>query len=194
MSEGPDAMTTAREVWRFTRNHPFVRRASFVCMGCAGLALAAVAFAFPAWREARSIEAALAAHYEQVARERDHDALVQAVRRATTEIDVTEKKLAIRTVQTTLVNQLNGIARRHGVRILHSSYEEAKAGNGNPPLIHELAAEGDYAALRRFVSDLRTMPTLTVIREASLTVAGDNAARLTARLRMATYRKTHDGP
>lgn len=185
--------TSIHEAWRYTTCHPQVRRAFGVFLACGVVTLVAFLSGLPALRESRAIESALAARYDEAARERGHAALVRAVRQATLDVEAIEKKLATRAVQTALVNQLNAIARRHGVRVVNSSYEESKGGDGNRMLLHELTAEGEYAALRKFVTDLRTLSTFTVIREASFTAPGGHASLLTARFRLATYRGANDG-
>jgi hypothetical protein len=193
MSAQPRARASAREIWWHTLHQPRVRRALGAFVACAAASVAAMLYGFSAWRETSAIERDLAARYDLAARERGRAALVRAVRDAMANVASIEKKLAVPAVQTTLVSQLNSIARRDGVRILVSTYEQAKSTEGSQSWSHDLTAEADYAALRRFVSDLRSMPTLTVIREASLTSAGDGVARVTARLHMVTYHVSGEG-
>jgi hypothetical protein len=193
MNKELDMRAPLGEAWRYTWRHPVVRRALTVFAVSALLSIGAMLYALPEWRESHAIESVLAARNEQTALDRNRDALVLAVREASINVEEIEKKLSARDVQTTLVNQLNQIARRDGVRILDSAYHDRGSDGDNRPWLHELTAEGDYAALRRFIGDLGTLPTLTVVREASLTTAAGNGRRITARLRLATYHHAGGG-
>lgn len=179
---------------RFGMRHPLVRRTMYVLMASVALTLAMLlGYAIPAWREHARLEAALDSQRQLVAERRQHADLVETVKRTNAEIGKIEKKLDARGVQITLVKALSQLARQNGIRILDSSYDEGKAQNGYAPLFHELTVEGGYSGLRQFLIDLDKMPTFSLVREASLSPAGEGTSRLKAHLRMVTYRKTTAG-
>lgn len=175
---------------RFALRHPVLRRMLYVL---GGVTLAAVlvilAYLLPAWQEQGRLDHDLARMRKQLAERRGRADLVKAVERASGQIELIEKKLDARGVQLTLVNQLNQLARRNGIRIASESFDEGKVQDGYAPLFHELTVEGGYAGLRRFLADLEHMPTFSVVREASIAPIGEGTQQLKVHLRMVTYRK-----
>ena len=103
-----------------------------------------------------------------------------------------EQKLNTPTVQISLLNHLNELARKHGVRILSESYEEGKVQSGYAPLYHEITLQGNYPRLRSFLLDIGSLPTLSVVQEAALNRSDEAGRSIKAQLRIVTYRKNGD--
>jgi len=175
---------------RYLARHPRVRLAALVVLGgLAVLLLVVLTYWWPARHATQSLTAELD-HFRRIAHDKRYSAeLAVAVKRAATQVDVTEKKLDQQAVQSHLVQNLSQLAKQHGLRILSSSYDEGKAQAGFQPMTHELAVQGNYAGLRGFLAGIPALPTLTVIDECSITRAREGGG-LKATLLLRTWRRS----
>ena len=175
---------------RISLRHPVVRLG--LGAGLVSVLLALVvggALWWPVYREAESLRFKIDLTRRQAV-ERIYSAqLSQVYARTAEQISEIEKKLNTPAVQVSLLNHLNQLARKHGVRILSESYEEGKAQNGYAPLYHEITLEGRYPKLRSFLLDIGSLPTLSVVQEAALNRGGGARRSIKAQLRIVTYRK-----
>jgi len=99
-----------------------------------------------------------------------------------------EKKLGVRAGQADLIQGIARLASQRGVRVVSQSFDEGKAQLGDAPLYLELGLLGDYASLRKLMSDFATLPMWIEVVEARLERAGDGGALVRAHLRLLTYR------
>lgn len=178
---------------RISLRHPVVRLG--LGAGGVGVLLALVVAGsqwWPVYHHAENLKIKIDLTRRQAV-ERSYGAQLSKIYARTAEqITEIEKKLNTPTVQVSLLDHLNQLARKHGVRILSESYEEGKAQSGYAPLFHEITLQGRYPQLRKFLLDTGSLPTLSVVQEAALN-RGDGAGRsIKAQLRIVTYRKTSD--
>ena len=177
------------DAWR----HPRVRLAWR--MALAGLIVLVVAIMF--WWPTRLAVSQLHDEINQARRlvQEKHAsvALAEATHRAATLTQLTEKKLNQEGLQATLVRELEMLARRHGVRVMSSNYDENKPQDGFVSLVHELAVQASYGGLRAFLLDLASLPTLTVLEEASVArVSERSSGELKATFQFRTWRRVTD--
>ena len=109
------------------------------------------------------------------------------------QIEVLEKKLNVEAAQTDLVKHLSALAKKQNIKIISEMYEEGQAQKGYVPLHLDLNLQGSYSALRRFISDLQSLPTWTYVREGTLSGSQEGVGVLKAHLRLVTYRKVKTG-
>ena len=86
------------------------------------------------------------------------------------------------------VDRLNGLARQNQVQIVNESRQVGKPHNGYLPIHQELVLEADYAAIRKFLSGLSSLPTWTVVNELRL-ARQSNSRQLKANLVLVTFQK-----
>lgn len=175
--------------FRYVLHHPRVRLALKVAVVCTALLLL-IGLAY--WLPARHATQALAGeidHYRRIAHDKRYSAeLGAAVKRASTQVAEVEKKLDQNAVQSVLVQHLSLLAKRHGLRILTSNYDEGKTQEGFLPMSHELTVQGGYSGLRGFLADIPSLPTLTVIEDSTIT-RNREGGTLKATLLFKTWRR-----
>ncbi len=176
--------------FRYAYRHPRVRAAALFLLGGMGLLLLAMfAFWLPARHTAQSLNDEID-HHRRVAHDKRYSMeLAVAVKQAALQVGEAEKKLDQQNVQSLLVQHLDRLAKRHGLRILSSSYDESKEQSGFRPMSHELALQGSYAGLRGFLTDIPDLPTLTVIEDCSIARVREGAG-LKATLLLRTWRRS----
>jgi Tfp pilus assembly protein PilO len=155
---------------RYVLRHPRVRAALMATvMSMAILLLVVLAYWLPARHASQSLADEID-HYRLIAHDKRYSAeLAVAAMRASAQVAEAEKKLDQNAVQSVLVQHLSQLAKRHGLRILTSNYDEGKAQDGFQPTSHELTVQGGYSGLRGFLADIPSLPTLTVVEDCSIT-------------------------
>ena len=171
---------------RYAARHRLARAGAWAAGAGAIAMLAALAAWWPAHRESGALEDRIAANRRALADARHGDELLAAYARASRDVASLERKLRYAATQSQLVQDFSRLARRHGVRIVSETYEEARGPQ--PSLSAELAVQGDYPALRDFVRDLSSLPTWSEVQEVRLESA-QGAAGQRGRIRIVTYRQ-----
>lgn len=178
-------MNVAWQRWRYGLRHPLARSGLIALAVALVLLIAAVVL----WRPVASERAELD---EQIARQRRalvavrearalHEAYVQAAER----VPQLETRLRQAVSSAALVGHFGELARRQDVRIVTESYDDSRAEGPWQAVSGELTVEGDYPAIRGFVSAIAGLPTWSVVDELRIaSVAGRGALR--ARLRVVT--------
>lgn len=180
--------------WKFELGymlrHPRVRMALIAAvMSLVILLLTVLLYWLPARHATVSLTSSVD-HYRRIAHDKRYSAeLAAAVERVSTQVAETEKKLDNNAVQSVLVKHLSLLAKRHGLRILTSNYDEGKTQDGFQPMSHELTVQGSYSGVRGFLADIPALPTLTVIEECSITRSREGAS-LKAALQLRTWRRS----
>jgi Tfp pilus assembly protein PilO len=172
---------------RYAARHPAARAGAWAAVAFGALALVALVSWWPASREASSLEARIAIGRRALAQARHGDELAAAYAKTSQDVASLEKKLSHGATQSQLVENFARLARRHGVRIVSETYEEARGTQ--PALSVELAVQGDYPALRDFLRALSALPTWSEVQEVRLESA-QGAAGQRGRIRIVTYRRT----
>jgi len=175
---------------RYILRHPRVQSALIAAFASTGLLLLVVlAYWLPARHATQSLVGEID-HYRRIAHDKRYSTeLAAAVKRASAQIAEIEKKLDQNAVQSVLVQHLSLLAKRHGLRILTSSYDEGKPQDGFQPMSHELAVQGGYSGLRGFLAEIPSLPTLTVIEDSTITRNRDGGS-LKATLFFRTWRRS----
>ena len=176
---------------RFSLRHPLVRLGMVAGIIAIGLVLIiGGAMWWPARSEVHALRDEIGATRRQAVERLYGAQLAQVYKRTEQQIVVLEAKLNTQTVQVSLLNHLSQLAKKHRVRILSESYEEGKAKNGYAPLYHEITLQGSYSRVRRFLLDIGSLPTLSLVQEAALNRGDGRGRSIKAQLRIVTYRKT----
>jgi len=115
--------------------------------------------------------------------------LASAYRLASQNIVMLEEKLEADSSQAGLVQNVTELARDRGIRILSEAYDEGREENGYVPLHQEIALQGDYSALRRFLMDIHTLPSWTVVQESRFEGSRKQPGRVKATIKLVTYRE-----
>ncbi len=175
---------------RYVLRHPRVRTALMAAFaGAAILLLVVLAYWLPARHATQSLAGEID-HYRRIAHDKRYSAeLAAAARRASAQIAEAETKLDQNAVQSVLVQHLSQLAKRHGLRILTSNFDEGKAQDGFQPMHHELMVQGGYSGLRGFLADIPSLPTLTVIEDSTIT-RNREGGNLKATLLFRTWRRS----
>ena len=184
-------MTTAFADLRYAARHPVARAGLWAAAAAATIALVALAFWWPVHRDAASLEDRIAAKRRELAGARQSHELLAAYTKASKDVATLEKKLQHAATQSQLVENFARLARRHGVKIMSETYEDARGAQ--PALSAELTVQGEYPALRDFLRELSALPTWSEVQEVRLeSVQGTGAQR--GRIRIVTYRQTAAEP
>lgn len=175
---------------RYVLRHPRVRSALMATVvSMAVLLLVVLAYWMPARHATQSLVDEID-HYRRIAHDKRYSAeLAVAARRASAQVAEVEKKLDQNAVQSVLVQHLSQLAKRHGLRILTSNFDEGKTQDGFQPMSHELTVQGGYSGLRGFLAGVPALPTLTVIEECSITRNREGGS-LKATLLFRTWRRS----
>lgn len=173
--------------------HPFVRLGVGVA-AAAAVATLTVYLAF--WLPAEHAHQALIADIDVkrkgiVTALHAHD-VVRAYNQAQKILPSLERKLENAGGQSDLVNHLEKLARKRGVKILSESYEEGKSKGPYAPLHLDIALQGGYPALRAFLRDIPALPAWGEIQELRLERSREGAGQIRAQMRLVTYRRTAD--
>jgi len=175
---------------RYAMRHAALRRAVVgTGVAAAGLAVVALGYWWPAMRAHAVLEQAIHDKRQAVVAAmsaRDvkhaHDAALRA-------LPAIEQKLNVNSGQSDLVERLNRLARKRGIRIISESYEEGKAKSTFVPLHLDIALQGSYAEMRGFIADIATLPVWGEIQEARLEGLRDQPGTIKAQLRLVLYRR-----
>lgn len=175
---------------RYSLRHPVVRLGIVAGIVAIGLVLIiGAALWWPARSEAYTLRDQIDATRRQAVERLYGTQLAQVYERTEQQIVALETKLNTQTVQVSLLNHLSQLAKKHGVRILSESYEEGKTQSGYAPLYHEITLQGSYPRVRRFLLDIGSLPTLSLVQEAALNRGDGRGRSIKAQLRIVTYRK-----
>ena len=132
----------------------------------------------------RNIDARRAAMVEAVRSAQ----VAHAQREALPAVALLEKKLEARAGQADLIQGVARLAAKRGVRVVSQSFDEGRAQHSDAQLYLELGLLGDYASLRRLMSDLATLPMWIEVVEARIERAGEGGTLVRAQMRLLTYR------
>lgn len=173
---------------RYALGDRWVRAGLWTLLGAAVVALAAGAYWWPAANDRDRLLEKIVSQRRQVVRNQQAGELLRAYQIAQSQVSELELKLAQAPSQGQLVEQLGGLVRRYGVRVLSEAYEENKRGDRPPALIAELVVVGSYSSLRGVIDGLAELPSWSEVEELRLEqVAG--ASELRGRLRIVTHRQ-----
>lgn len=175
---------------RYSLRHPLVRLGIIAGIIAIGLVLVVgAALWWPARSEVHTLRDEIDVTRRQAVERLYGAQLAQEYERTEQQIVALETKLNTQTVQVSLLNHLSQLAKKHRVRILSESYEEGKIQSGYAPLYHEITLQGTYPRVRRFLLDIRSLPTLSLVQEAALNRGDGRGRSIKAQLRIVTYRK-----
>ena len=108
-------------------------------------------------------------------------------------VEMLEKKLQVQAAQADLIQGIARLAARRGVRVASQSFDEGRPQPGAAQALYlELGLLGDYAALRRLMGDLATLPMWIEVAEERLELAGQGSTLVKAQLRLLTYRSSKE--
>jgi len=183
------SLMEAMAILRYSMRCKAVQHGMFAMLAVAIICLVIVlAWWGPAKREQaqllRNIDAKRAAMVEAVRSAQ----VAHAQREALPAVALLEKKLEVRAGQADLIQGIARLASKRGVRVVSQSFDEGKTQLGDAPLYLELGLLGDYASLRKMMSDLAMLPMWIEVVEARMERAGEGGALVKAQMRLLTYR------
>lgn len=173
---------------RYSMRCKGVRNAMFAMLAVAIICIVIVLTWWgPAKREQshllRNIDAKRAARVEAVRSTQ----VAHAQREVLPAVALLEKKLEVHAGQADLIQGVARLASKRSVRVVSQSFDEGKTQRGDAQLYLELGLLGDYASIRKLMSDLATLPMWLEVVEARLERTGDGAL-VRAHMRLLTYR------
>ena len=153
----------------YALKHPQVRRAAGVAIG--GMALAFLAMVI-FWWPAAQVHHGLVKSIEDY-RQAQRDA-VQSNETTMNYSQLSHRSRALDTRWTTpatessLIESLDQLASQNQLKVLSQDFVEAPVKEGGEVFQQNLSLNGTYPALRRFLSGLENLPTLTVVQQIRL--------------------------
>lgn len=185
-------MNRARLFWdqvRYGMRHPRLRLACYASGATLVLGIGVVAgYWWPAARAHASLQRDIATARQAVVAAMSAHEVKQAYEEAAKALPAIEQKLSRGREQSDVVDQLNRLARRRGIRIVSESYEEGKAKTAYVPLYLDLVLQGSYAEMRRFLTDVATLSAWGEIQEARVEGMREHPGAVKAHLRLVLYR------
>jgi len=177
-----------RDFFLYSLRHPKVRRAAYAAaaLGVLDLLVLGILWAPVALRHhglADSLEK------RRQAEAQTQKALDEAGRCRELEkrVGFLEAKWRTPATQSDLVDSITGLARRQGLRVLAQDFSAADEGKDKGVFRQTLTLAGSYASLRRFLSGLEDLPTLTVAQQARLEQGAGPGGSLRATLQITTF-------
>lgn len=184
------AIAAIRENFYFSLRHPQLRSSLLLLMiTLLFLVGTGVFYWWPARSSAEHVRTQIENKRQEIFRLELSARLAQVSGRAAQQVAQIENKLDASITQASLVKNLAALARKHNVKIISEAYEEGKSEDGYTPLVHTLTLQAGYPQIRGLFSGLQSLPSFTILREATLAQStGVNAVR--AQLSLITYRRT----
>lgn len=180
----------AWDTLRYALRHRAVRYAALASLVSAFLSAAALAaYWWPAWRTHSALEQAISAKRHAVVAAMSAQEVKKAYESAAKALPVIEHKLSMSRGQSDVVDQLNRLARKRGIRIISESYEEGKAKSAFVPLYLDIALQGSYAEMRGFLADVATLSAWGEVQEVRMEGVRGTPGSVKAHLRLVMYRK-----
>ncbi len=175
----------------YAARHPLVKAGILAC-GVSGVIflVVGVGYWWPVQRDYRNLVESIQTQRKAVVDTLHAANVAQSYRRALEGIAVLEKKLDYVSGQAELVRNLGRLAKKRGVKILSESYEEGKARSGYVPLYLNLTLKGGYRGLRKFLLDVPTLPSWSVVQEVRFERSRGGSRLIKGYIRLITYRKT----
>ncbi|HEY6095568.1 MAG TPA: hypothetical protein VIU93_11515 [Gallionellaceae bacterium] len=185
MKQSPQIRMALHFAWR----HAALRRAAYVALAAmATVLLTALAWWWPASRQAAALQDEIAARRAVMVNVARMNQIAQAERQAARDIVPLESKLHARSSQADLVQAIARLANAHGVRVISQSFDEGKGTQGNGALYLDLGLSGSYPGLRGMIADLAGLPAWAEVVDASFERGSAAGTPLRAQLRLLTYR------
>lgn len=174
---------------RYGMRHPRLRLAFYACGISLVLGVAvAMGYWWPASTGHASVQRDITIARQAVVTAMGAHEIKQAYEVAAKALPAIEQKLNRGREQSDVVDQLNRLARRRGIRIVSESYEEGKTKTAYVPLYLDLVLQGPYAEMRGFLTDIATLSAWGEIQEARLEGVREHAGAVKAQLRLVLYR------
>lgn len=175
---------------RYSLRCAAVRRAAMTAAASAAISITiAIAWWGPAKQEQARLQGAVDAIRIANAENARMASAVQAEHEALQSVALLEKKLAMPASQAELIQGVDRLAARRGVRVVAQSFDEGKAQHKDGALYMELGLVGNYGSLRGLMGDLASLPMWVEVVEVRFDRGGDDGAPLRAQLRLLTYRE-----
>lgn len=105
-------------------------------------------------------------------------------------VNLLERKLKTTVKQAALVENLGVLAKRNNLEVLSETYEEGKDNGEFRSMYQEVSLSGTYRSVRKLLSDIRKLPTWTVLQAAKLERSREGGQLVKASLRLATFYRT----
>ena len=176
------------ETLRYTARHPWVRGVMWATVVAVLVLLAVIGYAWPDYDQHRSLlNAVAAARHEWVASLMADD-LGRAYGRALQLIPELEKKLDPASGQSNLVQGLRQLASKYGVKVTGETYQEGKPQGAYLAFPVDLRLEGNYPALRGFISGFADLPMWSEIQEIRLEQEMAEPGLVKGQLRLMLFR------
>lgn len=188
------SLRNAVSTLRYSLRSRAVRQGLWALLAAAlGCLLIVLAWWGPARREQMQLTSQLDAHRStRVQAERLQQA-TRAQQQVLPAVEMLEKKLQVQAAQADLVQGIARLAARRGVRVASQAFDEGRPQPGAAQALYlELGLLGDYAALRRLMGDLVTLPMWIEVVEERLELAGQGGALVKAQWRLLTYRSSKE--
>lgn len=186
-------MISARDVLldiRYSLRHPRVKPLLIAALSLSIItAIAAAVVWYPASAEMDTLRRDVEAQRRAAVSAVYAGQLAAAYEQAARVLPELEKKLDHTFTQADLVTDLGKLARKHGLKLVSQSFEEAKIKNGYQPLRIDIGLQGRYADLRKFLLGLQTLPSWMVVEQAAFRRQGEGRL-VKVQLQLLTYRQS----
>jgi Tfp pilus assembly protein PilO len=181
---------------RLSFRHPLLRVGLRIGLLLLVVDAALVAYRWPAATSHGQLVKQVDAAQTAIIDARQAVGVMDAYTRAREAIMTIGRKLDYATAQAKLIDDIADLARKYGVQVLSQEYDEASAGDKRQATLGvQLAAQGNYRALRNFIVGISSLPAWTEVSDVSIE-RGRDSGLLKAELRLLTYRRPNmaDGP
>jgi Tfp pilus assembly protein PilO len=176
---------------RYALLHPKVKRAAWAACLLLALDLLVLALfwgpiAFQHYRLEKGIRDYRRAEREARQAQENSRQYEQLVKRAGS----LEAKWETPVTQAQLIESLTRLSSKNGLKVISQDFDVAPARGGGQSFRQNLALVGGYTSLRRFLTGLESLPSLTVVEEARLEREGEGLSGVRASLQLSTFTKS----
>jgi hypothetical protein len=175
----------------YSFRHPKIRRAAWVAAAFWGLDILVLAFFWlPTALHHHQLEGEINGYRRAERAARESEAEAERYGRLKTRVQSLEAKWEVPATQSSLIESMDGLAVRLGLKILSRDFD---APNGGPRAFRQtLTLLGSYTSLRRFLDGLEDLSTLTVVQQVQIESPGEDSSNIRATLRLSTFLKSPD--
>jgi hypothetical protein len=183
-------LSSILEFLPYALKHPQVRRAAGAAIGGVVLAFLMMAlFWWPVAQVHHGLEKSIE-HFRQAQRDtiRSNETALN-YRQLLQRSGLLETRWATPVSESSLIESLGQLASQNQLKVLSQDFVETPGKEGREVFQQNLSLNGTYPALRRFLSGLENLPTLTIIRQIRLERSEDKSARVRADIQLTTFAK-----
>jgi Tfp pilus assembly protein PilO len=183
-----------RDFFIFALKHPKMKMAFGTALGLGALDLLVLAFFWwpSAYQHHQWVKKTDDCRREQLEAGRAQETALR-YGKLSKRVRLLETKWETAATQSALIESINRLASKDGLRVVSQDFEMENAKSGGKSLKQGLSLTGSYGSLKQFLADLENLKTLTVVEQARLERAGEGGSRVQAVLKLRTFSRPVSG-